>query len=154
MKANRVRGDIASLVLNLGPRQSSVVNFTPRQLHPRGNSPGTYWIGGWLVLRARDFFSWEQSCPCQESNLGTSSLYAYLSLPRIIYQYPGINYLRYEKYMGTTYVKFERKGGSFWISWTILLLYESHIVHILTNTYQPNAFTQPRYYNSPFWHDG
>jgi hypothetical protein len=29
-----------------------VVNFTPRPLYPRGKSPGTHWIGGWVDLRA------------------------------------------------------------------------------------------------------
>jgi hypothetical protein len=27
-------------------------NFTPRPLYPRGKSPGTHWIGGWVDLRA------------------------------------------------------------------------------------------------------
>jgi hypothetical protein len=28
-----------------------VVSFTPRPLYPRGRSPGTHWIGGWLYPR-------------------------------------------------------------------------------------------------------
>jgi hypothetical protein len=29
-----------------------VVSFMPRPLYPRGKSPGTHWIGGWVDPRA------------------------------------------------------------------------------------------------------
>jgi hypothetical protein len=29
-----------------------VVSFTPLPLYPRGKSPGTHWIGGWVDPRA------------------------------------------------------------------------------------------------------
>jgi hypothetical protein len=30
-----------------------VVNFAPRPLYPRGNTPGTHWIGGWVDPQSR-----------------------------------------------------------------------------------------------------
>jgi hypothetical protein len=34
--------------LDLATRWGWMVSFTPRPLYPRGNSPGTHWIGDWV----------------------------------------------------------------------------------------------------------
>jgi hypothetical protein len=46
------RGYINPNFLDLGTGWRWVVNFTPRPLYPRGNSPGAHWIGGWVDLKA------------------------------------------------------------------------------------------------------
>jgi hypothetical protein len=41
----------SSTILDLGIRWRLVVSFTPLLLYPRGKSPGTLWIGGWVGPR-------------------------------------------------------------------------------------------------------
>jgi hypothetical protein len=45
MKAYRESGFVAPLILNLGSRGRSVVNFTLRPLHLLGNKSGIHWVG-------------------------------------------------------------------------------------------------------------
>jgi len=46
-------GGIALPILNLGTRWRSVVSFTSQALYPRGKSPSTHCMGGWVGPRAR-----------------------------------------------------------------------------------------------------
>jgi hypothetical protein len=45
-------GYIDPYFLDLGTTWRWVVSFTPRSLYPRGKSPSTHWIGGWMGPRA------------------------------------------------------------------------------------------------------
>jgi hypothetical protein len=44
-------GCIDPCFLDLGNSWRWVVSFTPQTHNPRGNSPGTHWIGGWVGSR-------------------------------------------------------------------------------------------------------
>jgi hypothetical protein len=65
---------LTSLIFFRGTRWRSVVNSTPRQLHPLGKSPSRHWIGGWMAPRpGRDVLdNWQISCLCWKSKPGTS----------------------------------------------------------------------------------
>jgi hypothetical protein len=68
MQAPRVRGVQLLLILDLGSRWGRVVSVTPRPLF----TPGTHWIGGWVVLRAGldTEASVKIRCLCRGSNTG------------------------------------------------------------------------------------
>jgi hypothetical protein len=44
-------GCVELCILDLGTRWRWVVSITSRPLYPRGKSPGTYWVGGWVGSR-------------------------------------------------------------------------------------------------------
>jgi hypothetical protein len=52
MEAYWERGGIAPRILDLGTKWKWMASFTPRPLHPQGNTPGTHWIGAWVDPRA------------------------------------------------------------------------------------------------------
>jgi hypothetical protein len=63
-------GVIVPLILNLSTRWMQPINFISYLLYPRGENPGTSWIGGWvgLVASLGGLEMWKFSFPCQEAN--------------------------------------------------------------------------------------
>ena len=68
---------IAPHILNLGTRWRWVSDFTPRLLNFRRKAPGTDWIGCVSPRAGLDAVNKGKiSCQCQETKLGTQSLYS------------------------------------------------------------------------------
>jgi len=63
-----------SLIINLDTKWTQVVNFAPRQLHPREKNPGTQYTGDCACSRAGldGFGEGKITCPCRHSNPGLS----------------------------------------------------------------------------------